>query len=52
MPVTKSEGTHTIVLVLLGAETPWLRGQAAEILLRYARDYYAENGFLGTENAA
>ncbi len=52
MPVTKGEETHTIVLVLLGAETPWLRGQAAEILLRYARDYYAENGFLGTENAA
>ena len=45
LPVTVGEETHTVVLVLLGAESAELRGQAAEILLRYARDYYTANGF-------
>ena len=45
MPVTRGGETHDIVLVLLGAETAQLRGQASEILLRWARDYYAENSF-------
>ena len=45
MPVTRGEETHDLVLVLLGAETLGLRGQAAEILLRWARDYYAEHDF-------
>ena len=45
LPVTSGEETHTIILLLLGAETADVRGQAAEILLRYARSYYAENGF-------
>ena len=45
LPVTRDGETHDIVLVLLGAETAALRGQAAEILLRWARDYYAEHGF-------
>ena len=49
LPVTRGEETHDIVLVLLGAETPALRGQAAEILLRWAQDYYAEHDFRAAE---
>ena len=45
MPVTREEETHNIVLVILGAETPDLRGQAGEILLRWAQDYYAVHAF-------
>ena len=45
LPVTVGEETHTLVAVVLGAETADLRGQGAEILLRYARDYYTTNGF-------
>ncbi len=45
MPVTREAQTHDVVLVLLGAETAELRGQAAEILLRWARDYFAEHDF-------
>ena len=45
LPVTHDGETHTLVLVLLGAETAALRSQAAEILLRWAQRYYAENGF-------
>ena len=40
MPVQKDGETHNVVLVLLGAETAAVRGQAAEILLRYARAQY------------
>ena len=40
MPVQKDGQTHNVVLVLLGAETAAVRGQAAEILLRYARALY------------
>lgn len=45
LPVTMGDETHTIVAVVLGAETAELRGQGAEILLRYARDYYTTYGF-------
>ena len=45
LPVTVGQETHTIVAIVLGAETAELRGQGAEILLRYARNYYTENGF-------
>ena len=45
MNVTQGNETHDIVLVLLGAETPELRGQAAEILLRWAKEYYAGHPF-------
>ena len=38
MPVETEGENHMIVLVLLGAETAEIRGQAAEILLRYARN--------------
>lgn len=41
MPVPAGEETHNIILVLLGAETAALRGQAGEILLRYARSLYS-----------
>ena len=40
MPLEKEGQTHQLVLVLLGAETAEIRGQAAEILLRYARTLY------------
>ncbi len=36
LPVERDGEQHTLVLILLGAETADLRGQAAEILLRYA----------------
>ena len=45
MNVRQGDETHDIVLVILGAETPELRGQAAEILLRWAKDYYSEHPF-------
>ena len=37
LPVGRADGVHTVVLILMGAESAELRGQAAEILLRYAR---------------
>ena len=49
MPVTRGGETHDLVLVLLGAETAELRGQAAEILLRWAKEYYAVHEFRGAE---
>ena len=45
LPVTVGAETHTLVAIVLGAETADLRGQCAEILLRYARNYYTEHGF-------
>jgi D-alanyl-D-alanine carboxypeptidase len=36
LPVQTEGEQHTLVLIILGAETADLRGQAAEILLRYA----------------
>jgi D-alanyl-D-alanine carboxypeptidase (penicillin-binding protein 5/6) len=37
LPVSVGEETHTLVLILLGAETAQLRGQAAELLLQAAK---------------
>ncbi len=45
LPVTLGEETHTAIAVVLGAESPDVRNQAAELLLRYARDLWAEQGF-------
>ena len=45
LPVTVGDRTHTLVAVVLGAEHASQRGQAAEMLLRWARDYYSEHGF-------
>ena len=45
LPVTVGEETHSLVAIVLGAETAELRGQGAEILLRWARDYVTERGF-------
>ncbi|MBQ3373699.1 MAG: serine hydrolase [Oscillospiraceae bacterium] len=45
LPVTVGKETHQIILCLLGAETGADRGQEAEILLRFARNYYQQNGF-------
>ncbi len=43
MPVEKDGEKHMIALVLLGAETAEIRGQASEILLRYARNRCIED---------
>ncbi len=40
MPLEAQGARHTIILVLLGAENADVRGQAAEILLRFARNFY------------
>ena len=40
LPVQMEGEAHTLVLILLGAETADLRGQAAEILLRDALSHY------------
>lgn len=45
LPVTVGNETHTLVLVLLGAETAQLRGQAAELLLRAAKRQCEAQGF-------
>ena len=45
LPVTVNGETHTAVAIVLGAEIPALRNQAAEILLRYARDSWTSDGF-------
>ncbi len=45
LPVTVNRETHTIILVLLGAETASERGQMSEILLQFAKNYYEQNGF-------
>ena len=45
LPITVGEQTHTAVAIVLGAETAEARNQAVEILLRYARDHYTEQGF-------
>lgn len=42
LPVRAVDGIHHLVLVLLGAETADIRGQAAEILLRYGRMGYIQ----------
>ena len=40
MPLTVEGEEHNLVLILLGAESVDLRGQAAEILLRWAKEAY------------
>ena len=40
MPLGQEGDSHTVVLILTGAESAELRGQAAEILLRYARTVF------------
>ena len=50
LPVTVGGETHTAVAIVLGSEGPDNRNQAAEILLRYARDTWEERGFLWQED--
>ena len=45
LPLTIGKETHTLVALVYGAENPEERGQAAEILLRYAQNWCEENGF-------
>lgn len=45
LPLTVDGETHTILLIVLGAETAMMRNQASEILLRFARQYYLSHGF-------
>lgn len=49
LPVTVEGETHIAVAIVLGAETAYARNQAAEILLRYARDTWQEQGFCREE---
>jgi D-alanyl-D-alanine carboxypeptidase len=49
LPVVIGGETHTAVAIVLGSEGPDTRNQAAEILLRYARDTWVEQGFLWPE---
>ena len=44
LPVTAGGETHTAVAIVLGSETAYGRNQAAEILLRAARDAWQEQG--------
>ena len=44
LPVTAGGETHTAVAIVLGSETAYGRNQAAEILLRAARDTWQEQG--------
>ena len=45
LPVTAGGETHTVLLLVLGAETATMRNQAAQILLQYAQQFYRSNGF-------
>ena len=45
LPVTVGGKTHTAVAIVLGAETADARNQATEILLRYARNTWQDQGF-------
>ncbi len=44
LPVSAGGETHTAVAIVLGSETAYGRNQAAEILLRAARDTWQEQG--------
>lgn len=45
LPVTAKGETHTVLVIVLGAETAAIRNRTAEMLLRYAQTYYMEHGF-------
>lgn len=45
LPITSGGETHTIVVIVLGAETVIMRNQLTQILLGYAQRYYQKNGF-------
>ena len=45
LPLSARGETHTVLLVVLGAETAAMRNQASHILLRYAQRFYTEHGF-------
>ena len=45
LPVTVGGETHTAVAIVLGAESADARNQATEILLRYARNTWQDQGF-------
>ena len=51
LPVTVKGETHTAVAIVLGSECADVRNQAAEILLRYARNTWQEQGFPAPEES-
>ena len=51
LPVTVGGETHTAVAIVLGAESADARNQATEILLRYARNTWQEQGFPQAQKA-
>ena len=51
LPVTVGCETHTAVAIVLGAESADARNQATEILLRYARNTWQDQGFPRAEES-
>lgn len=47
LPLTVGGETHTVLLIVLGAETAAMRNQASHILLRHAQHHYLSSGFTG-----
>lgn len=47
LPVTLGSETHTVLLIVLGAESAALRNQVSHILLRHALQHYLARGFAG-----
>ena len=45
LPLTVNGETHTVLLIVLGAETAIMRNQASHILLRHAQRFYMGRGF-------
>ena len=45
LPLSVGGETHTVLLIVLGAETAIMRNQASHILLRYAQHLYMGRGF-------
>ena len=46
LPLRVGGEVHTVLAIVLGAETPTMRNQAAHILLRHAQREYMARGFL------
>ncbi len=45
LPVGFGGETHTVLVIVLGAETPTIRNQATQMLLNYAQRVYTSRGF-------
>ena len=45
VPVEANGKTHNIIIIVMGAESPWFRDRTASILLKGALAHYSEKGF-------